>query len=109
MEELNRLWLPRYASEPIRNVVHGQGLVLYKLERMEEALEKFRYIVESARDKDEPPTQHTVCGRPKVRQFAASSVFCLSKRIRNSTPSGVNCSGFSIAAMSCNNPSFPCT
>lgn len=43
-----------------------QGLVLYKLERMEESLDTFRWIVDCARDKDEPQGMISDIGIPKV-------------------------------------------
>lgn len=50
------------ASETDAIMAHKftEGLVLYKLERMEEALERFRPIVESTRDKDEPGSSKKV-------------------------------------------------
>lgn len=43
-----------------------QGLVLFKLERMEEALDIFQLITDYARDKDEPSSATGEDGRPKV-------------------------------------------
>lgn len=51
---------------PPSRCVFCQGLVLYKLERMEESLDTFRWIVDCARDKDEPQGMISDIGIPKV-------------------------------------------
>ncbi|CAN0364517.1 unnamed protein product [Ectocarpus fasciculatus] len=43
-----------------------EGLVLYKLERMQESLEFFRFIADCSRDKDEPPAPREEGVPPQV-------------------------------------------
>ncbi|CAM9345495.1 unnamed protein product [Scytosiphon promiscuus] len=43
-----------------------EGLVLYKLERMEESLDIFRFIADCARDKDEAPSPREAGAPPQV-------------------------------------------